>query len=143
MVTLFSPEVIELIADAIFDDFGKPIQEGAFAGLLERQDILETCQQGVLHDIPGLQLAPQLGTEPGADGRQNPHQVAVVKLVQGTPVPGLNALEKGLRRGRLRHGFAGAGISPVRTGIGHSSEKPDSSVRFPAVCRFLHWRTVT
>ena len=54
MVPLLGMEVVQLIANAVFHHLCQPIQEGPFAGLIERLDILKAGQQGILDNIPGL-----------------------------------------------------------------------------------------
>src|SRR5207302_1589013 len=63
------------------------------------------------------------GTEPGADGGQNSHQVPVVKLVQRFLVPGLNTLKEGVGSGWLRHSFPRSRIPKLRAETGNSSRK--------------------
>jgi hypothetical protein len=81
MIPLSGPEVVQLVANAVFHNLGQPIQEGAFAGLIEGLDILQACQERILNHIPRLQLSAKLGAEPGADCGQNPHHVPAVKLI--------------------------------------------------------------
>ena len=40
VITFLGPKVVQVIADAIFDDLGQPIQKRTFTGLIEGLDIL-------------------------------------------------------------------------------------------------------
>ena len=57
MIPLLGAEVIQMIADTVFDNLGQPIQEGAFTGCIERLDVFEARQHGILDNIPRLRGA--------------------------------------------------------------------------------------